>query len=107
MKTRLDWRIVALLVGLAILIFCWWNWAAWQRKAGIAAGFGARIACSCRYVEGRGLDSCDSDFAALPQMRFVHLRDRPEERTVEAGIPFLASRSARAVPEFGCVIEPE
>jgi hypothetical protein len=105
MKRRLDWRLPALAVVLLILLFCAWNWSAWRDRAWIAAGFGARIACSCRHVEGRSLDSCRTDFARQTGMGLVHLADSPEGKGVDASVPLLAHRTARLVPGFGCLIE--
>ncbi len=70
------------------------NWPRWQLRAQMAAGFGARIACSCRYIEGRGLDSCKSDFAGLKGMGLVRFTDDPAQRTVHASVPLLARRKA-------------
>jgi hypothetical protein len=105
MSRRINWRTVAVVAAGLILAYGAWHWSIWQARASIAAGFGARIACSCRYVEGRDIKSCRSDFAGLPSMWIVRLSDRPEERAVDASVPLLARRSARAVPGFGCVID--
>lgn len=121
MKRRLDWRLPALAVALLILLFCAWNWSSWRDRAWIAAGFGARIACSCRLVEGRSLESCRTDFARLDGMGLVHLADsesggqesggqepatqKPARPGVDASVPLLAHRTARLVPGFGCIIE--
>lgn len=105
MKRRLDWRLPALAVAVILVAYCAWNWSAWQGRAWIAAGFGARIACSCRQVEGRPLDSCRTDFARQTGMGLVHLSDSADGRGVDAGVPLLAHRTARLVPGFGCVIE--
>jgi len=105
MTARINWRIIAVALTLGVAAFCAWNWAAWRAKASIAAGFGARVACSCRYVEGRDIKSCGTDLAGLPSMGVVHLSDRPEARAVDARVPLLARRTARAVPGFGCVMD--
>ncbi len=109
MKRRLDWRLPALVVAVLILLFCVWNWSAWRDRAWIAAGFGARIACSCRVVEGRAIEGCRTDFARLDGMGLVHLSDSAIEpgkgKGVDGSIPLLAHRTARLVPGYGCVIE--
>lgn len=105
MMARINWRIVVLPAAGLVLAYCAWHWSAWTHKASIAAGFGARVACSCRYVEGRDMASCRTDFDGLPAMALVRIGDRPDERAVEASIPLLARRSARAVPGFGCVMD--
>lgn len=105
MSARFNWRIVALPAAGLVLAYGAWHWSAWASKASIAAGFGARVACSCRYVEGRDIASCKTDFEGLPAMGLVLLSDQPDERTVEASVPLLARRSAHAVPGFGCVMD--
>jgi hypothetical protein len=106
MIRRLDWRGPALAAALLLFLFCWWHWSHWREQTRIAAGFGARIACSCRLVEGRDLESCRSDFARLSGMEWVHLSDRADGRGVDAGVPLMAHRSARLVAGFGCLMEP-
>ncbi|HEX7740982.1 MAG TPA: hypothetical protein VF442_00890 [Sphingobium sp.] len=75
-----------------------------RAKAAVGAAFGARITCSCRYVEGRSLDSCRGD--KEPGMALVTLTDDPESRTVEASVPLLATRSARYRAGWGCLLDP-
>ena len=52
--TRLT-RPLLWAVGALVAFYIAVSWTSWHRQAGDAAGMGARIACSCRYVEGRGL----------------------------------------------------
>jgi len=68
------------------------------------AAFGARTACSCRYVAGRGLADCEKDFE--PGMALVFLSDDPESRSVTARVPLLASATAQYREGFGCLLEP-
>lgn len=68
------------------------------------AAFGARTACSCRYVAGRDLASCKKDFE--PGMEVVFLSDDPETRTVTARVPLLASATAQYREGYGCLLEP-
>jgi hypothetical protein len=84
--------------------------AAWYFREPIAglsttgAAFGARTACSCRYVAGRDLADCEKDFE--PGMEVVFLSDDPESRTVTARVPLLAGAAAQYREGFGCVLEP-
>ena len=68
------------------------------------AAFGARTACSCRYVAGRPIGDCKKDFE--PGMALVFLSDDPETRSVTARVPLLASATARYRDGFGCVLDP-
>jgi hypothetical protein len=68
------------------------------------AAFGARTACSCRYIAGRSLEDCKKDFE--PGMELVFLSDDEEARSVTAYVPLLASDTARYREGFGCVLDP-
>ncbi|HEU4650650.1 MAG TPA: hypothetical protein VFS49_04480 [Croceibacterium sp.] len=84
--------------------------AAWYYREPIAgltttgAAFGARTACSCRYVAGRTLGDCKKDFE--PGMALVFLSDDPESKSVTARVPLLASATAQYREGFGCLLEP-
>ncbi len=66
--------------------------------------FGARMACSCRYIAGRGLEDCEKDFE--PGMEVVLLSDDPETKSVTARVPLIASATATYREGFGCMLEP-
>jgi hypothetical protein len=68
------------------------------------AAFGARTACSCRYIAGRSLGDCKRDFE--PGMEIVFLSEDEEERSVTAYVPLLARDTARYREGFGCVLDP-
>ena len=91
-------------VALLLVLLLAWNWSAMRARAAVGAGFGARITCSCRYVEGRGMDHCEQDME--PGMTFVTLSDDPESRSVEATVPLLASRTAHYRKSWGCLLDP-
>jgi hypothetical protein len=66
--------------------------------------YGARTACSCRYVAGRPLEDCEKDFE--PGMEVVFLSEDEEDRSVTARVPLIASATATYREGFGCVLEP-
>ena len=68
------------------------------------AAFGARTACSCRYVAGRSLADCKKDFE--PGMELVFLSEDEETKSVTARVPLIASDTARYREGYGCVLEP-
>lgn len=70
----------------------------------LAASYGARTACSCRYVAGRDLDQCRTDFE--PGMGIVFLSEDEDVREITARVPLIASQTARYSPASGCVLEP-
>lgn len=71
-----------------------------------AAGtsYAAKNACSCRFVGGRSLGSCEADFIA--GMGAIFLSEDEQDRAVTASIPLLASTTATYQDGFGCQLEP-
>lgn len=100
-RILLRWALFAL-AALALLYVAI-NWPRWTVRAQVATGFGARIACSCRYIEGRSLDSCKGDFTGLEGMGMVRFKDDPAHRAVQASVPLLARRSAMFRQGYGCL----
>lgn len=91
------------LLGLAALAALWliWNWSSITGQAKIGAAYGAHIACSCRYIEGRDMASCETD--KEPGMEIVSLSDDPENKRVTATVMFLAEAVAERRGAFGCL----
>jgi hypothetical protein len=94
------------LLALAVLLGAL-GWLYREPVAGYTstgAAFGARTACSCRYIAGRSLEDCKKDFE--PGMELVFLSDDEEAKSVTAYVPLLASDTARYREGFGCVLDP-
>ena len=70
-------------------------------QAGTA--YGAKNACSCRYLGGRDINSCKSDF--VPGMEAVFLSDDEDEMAVTAYVPLVSSNRAQFREGYGCVLE--
>ncbi len=70
----------------------------------LGVGYGARVACGCRYIGNRSLADCATDFE--PGMEMISLSDDPATKTVTAKVPLLVSRSATFDPLLGCQPEP-
>ena len=87
---------IALLVGWFVL-----NFADIKEQAKLGASYGAHVACSCRYIEGRQLASCESDFE--PGMEMVRLSADDENQRIRASIPLLAEAYAERRGSFGCL----
>jgi hypothetical protein len=66
--------------------------------------FGARTACSCRFIAGRALEDCEKDFE--PGMELVFLSEDAEAKSIIARVPPIASATATYREGFGCVLEP-
>lgn len=66
----------------------------------LGVGYAARVACGCRFIEGRTLASCRSDFEK--GMEPIQLSENPADKSVTASVPLIASRTARLDPLLGC-----
>jgi hypothetical protein len=90
------------LVVLLSLMLLWliFNFADLKAQARLGASYGAHVACSCRYIEGRPLDVCYKDFE--PGMGIVSLADDPEHKRITASVPLLAKAVAERRGAFGC-----
>jgi hypothetical protein len=69
----------------------------------LGVGYGARVACGCRYIGNRSLADCYKDFE--PGMEPIRLSEDVATKTITASVPLIASRSARFDPVLGCVVE--
>ena len=90
------------LAALAVAALAWF-WRPLNAWGTAGAAYGARVACSCRHIEGRDLADCRRDFK--PGMELIRLSEDEEARSVTAGLPLLISQSATFRPGEGCVLE--
>lgn len=97
----LPWALIVFVL-LAILLI--WKFPSFKAQAELGSAYAARVGCSCRYVEGRSLESCQTDFE--PGMEMVSVSEDPETRTITGSVPLLASRSARYAGASGCLLSP-
>ncbi len=107
-KTPSSWGgCLPWLVVLAVLLtgFAIWKFPSFKAQAELGSAYAARVGCSCRYVQARSLESCQSDFE--PGMEMVSLSEDPATKTVTGSVPLLASRSARYAGASGCLLRPE
>jgi hypothetical protein len=95
---RLALGLVVILVGLG-----WYYGPGLRDQAVAGTAYGARVACSCRHVGGRGLEDCRKDFE--PGMGLVSLSEDAEAKSVTASVPLLASQTATYREGYGCVLE--
>lgn len=103
-RKRKVWPRVVLAVVVLVGALAWGYREPIDGYATLGSAFGARTACSCRYVAGRSLEDCRKDFE--PGMEWVFLSDDPASRSVTARVPPLASDTARYREGYGCVLEP-
>ena len=103
--TRSPWRRRILLLGLALVIALFaFFWKPLRGYAETGAAYGARVACSCRYVGGRPLGDCKKDFE--PGMELITLSEDLESKSVTARFPLLARETATYREGPGCQLEP-
>jgi hypothetical protein len=69
----------------------------------LGVGYGARVACGCRYIGNRSLADCRKDFE--PGMEVIRLSEDAETKTITASVPLITRRSVRFDPVLGC--QPE
>ncbi len=98
----LPWALVA---AVLFAIFAIWKFPSFKAQAELGSAYAARVGCSCRYVQGRSLESCQSDFE--PGMETISLSEDPATKTITGSVPLLASRSARYAGASGCLLRPE
>lgn len=98
------WAILALLVagGLAAL---WFSPTGDRLRGDAIAGtaYGARFACSCRFVAGRSMEDCAKD--KLEGMGMIRFSADDDAKSVTASVPLVASDTARLQEGYGCVLD--
>jgi hypothetical protein len=96
----LRWVLVGLsLVAVALAVFL----SPLHSFALTGASYGARVACSCRFVGGRELSACRQDFE--PGMELVSLSEDAQERSVTARFAWIVSDKATYREGWGCVLD--
>lgn len=98
----IRWAIPLALLALSLAAWLYVRAITPQLQLGV--GYAARVACGCRYLGNRGLDSCHADFE--PGMAAIRLSENAATRTVIAYVPLIASRSVTFDPVLGCQPEP-
>ncbi len=101
---RHNWRRYLAFAALAAIALLVWFWTPLTARAVAGASYGARVACSCRFVAGRSLTDCRKDFE--PGMGAIMLSENAKARSVTARFPLLSSQTATFREGEGCVLEP-
>jgi hypothetical protein len=81
-----------------------WIWTPAQRYAATGTAYGARVACSCRYVAGRSLADCHKDMEGA--VGWVSLSEDPASHSVTASYPLFAHQTAVFHEGWGCQLQP-
>ncbi|GGD35229.1 hypothetical protein [Croceicoccus pelagius] len=92
-----------MLIAGVLAVLLAWGWTPLTAQAEAGTAYGARVACSCRYVGGRELGDCEKDF--LDGMGMVSLSEDDVDRSVTASVPLIASTTATYREGWGCVLE--
>jgi hypothetical protein len=100
---RRPWRSVALLLAAALVAAFAWFRQPLHSYALTGAAYGARVGCSCRFVEGRSLGDCRKDFER--GMELVRLSEDGAAKSVTASFPLLAHQTASYREGQGCMLE--
>lgn len=100
---KVKYAALALLVLLLALLA--WQWSSLRQTSDAGTAYAARIVCSCRYVAGRPLESCEDEVAG--DAGLVHISEDAEAKRITGSVPLLGRNSAIYRPGFGCVMEPE
>lgn len=97
--------LIGLLLVAAALAAVWFSSFGERLRGDAAAGtaYGARVACSCRFVAGRSMGDCAKD--KLAGMALIRLSADEEAKSVTASVPLVASETARLRPGYGCVLD--
>ena len=93
-----------MLLIAGVLAYLWFSYGEGLQRTGQAGtAYGARVACSCRYVAGRDLDDCAKD--KLEGMEMIGFSEDPATKSVTATIPFIAKDTARYREGYGCMLD--
>ncbi|WP_337829115.1 hypothetical protein [Pseudonocardia sp. TMWB2A] len=102
-RRPLPWKAIGIAMLLLLIAFVAWNYSGWQKQADVGTAYGARVGCSCRFVQGRDLESCESDFE--PGMGLVSLSEDKDKKRVTASVPLMARHSAHYAGDTGCLLD--
>jgi hypothetical protein len=103
-----DMKLVKV-IGVGALVLAAASGLIWQflfknqvAYAGIAAAYGAKMVCSCRFVAERPMESCLTDFTVdMRQFTFTETGD-----TIRASVlgGLVSSEAQLTGPETGCTL---
>ena len=105
-KRRSRAILILVLIVAGGLVALWFSATGQRLRGDATAGtaYGARVACSCRYVAGRSMDDCAKD--KLAGMELIRLSDDDAAKSVTASVPLIAEATARFRKGYGCVLDP-
>lgn len=96
---------IAILLLLLIIIYLIIQFPVFQKKAELGSAYAAQVGCSCHFIEGRSIGSCETDLEEAAWM--VSMAAGDSEGTVTGSVPVLASRTAHYDKLMGCQLQAE
>jgi hypothetical protein len=96
---KIAYGAIAVVAVLSLWLLI--NFASIKAEARLGASYGAHIACSCRYIAGRPLETCIKDFE--PGMGIISITDDPANKRIAASVPLMAHAVAERRGKFGCI----
>ncbi|MWV26282.1 hypothetical protein [Aurantiacibacter rhizosphaerae] len=103
-ETRgLPW--LKLLVVLAAIIggVAWYYAEVIAGYSQASTGYAAKYTCSCRYIGGRDMGSCQDDL--LAGMGTLWISEDADAKSVTASVPLIESTTATYSEGAGCALE--
>lgn len=95
-------KLILLAVVIAAALVAWF-WRPLNSHAVAGTSYGARVTCSCRFIEGRSLSDCRKDFR--PDMALVRVSEDDEAKSVTASFPLISRQTATFQEGSGCLLE--
>ena len=91
---------IALVLLALVMVYLAIQFPVFQKKAELGSAYAAQVGCSCHFIEGRSIGSCETDMEEAAWM--VSMAADGSEGTVKGSVPLLASRTARHDTVRGC-----
>ena len=91
---------IALVLLALVLVYIFIQFPVFQKKAELGSAYAAQVGCSCHFIEGRSIGSCETDMEEAAWM--VSMTADDSAGTVTGSVPLLASRTARHDTVMGC-----
>jgi hypothetical protein len=99
-KLRVTAYMLLAIIAAALAWFAF-NFTSIKAQANLGVNYAAHLACSCHYIQGRDLESCQTDFE--PGMEAVSIADDPANKRITATVPLLGKAMAEYRGVSGCI----
>lgn len=96
---------IALLLLILVIAYITMQFPVFQKKAELGSAYAAQVGCSCHFMEGRSIPSCEGDLEEAAWM--VSMTADDSKGTVTGSVPVLASRTAQFDKLMGCQLLAE